>query len=228
MVAEIAVSIVLLVGAGLLLQSLVNVAHVDSGFDPNHLLAIAISFDPQRNATSEKQVQHTRELLERLRALPGVESASVVNRLPLTGETEIHSIQAVGKPVNRAPDANSAEYRVIEADYFRTMRIPRLAGRLLQPNDPANVAVINHRMAQLLWPGEDPIGKQIAEGENPPYTVIGVAGDVHGGSRERTEDAILPSDHGQPGLGEYICDSMRSGSVKFGSAGAKDGLESGC
>jgi predicted lysophospholipase L1 biosynthesis ABC-type transport system permease subunit len=64
------------------------------------------------------------------------------------------------------------------------MRIPRLAGRLLQPNDPANFTVINHRMMQLLWPREDPIRKQIAEGDNPPYTVIGVAGDVHGGSLE--------------------------------------------
>ena len=184
MVAEIAVSIVLLVGAGLLLQSLVNVAHIDPGFDPHHVLSVTVSFDPKRNESPEKQLQHTRALLERLRALPGVESASVVNRLPLTGETEIHSIQAVGKPVNRAPDAISAEYRVADADYFRTMHIPRIAGRLFQPNDPANFAVINRRMAQLLWPGEDPIGKQIAEGDDPPYTVIGVAGDVHGGSLE--------------------------------------------
>jgi putative ABC transport system permease protein len=184
MAAEIAVSIVLLVGAGLLLQSFVNVARVNPGFAPHHVLSVTISFDPKRTDTPEKQLQHTRELLARFRAVPGVESASVVNRLPLTGETEIHSIQAVGKPVNRAPDANSAEYRVVDADYFRTMRIPRLEGRFLRPSDPPNFAVINGRMAHLLWPGEDPIGKQIVEGDNPPYTVIGVAGDVHGGSLE--------------------------------------------
>ncbi len=184
MVAEIAVSVVLLVGAGLLLQSLVNVMRVNPGFDPHNVLTATVSFNAHKHDTPERELQHTRELLERLRAVPGVESASVVNRLPLTGETELHSIQAVGKPVNKSPDAGSAEYRVVDADYFRTMRIPLVRGRFLRPDDPPKFAMINHRMAQLLWPGEDPIGKRFAEGDNPPYTIIGVAGDVHGGALE--------------------------------------------
>ncbi len=184
MIAEIAVSTVLLIGAGLLVQSFVNVMRVDPGFDPHHVLTATVSFDAKKHDTPQKELQHTRELLERLRALPGVESASVVNRLPVTGETELHSIQAVGKPVSKSPDASTAEYRVVDADYFRTMRIPLVRGRLLRPDDSPNFAVINRRMAELLWPHEDAVGKQIAEGDNPPYTVIGIVGDVHGGSLE--------------------------------------------
>ncbi len=187
MSAQIALSVVLLVSAGLLLQSFANVMRVHPGFDPHHLLTVKVSFDPKRSDTPAKRLQHTRELLDGLRALPGVESATVASRLPLTGDTEIHGMHAVGKPFNKLPEENSAEYRVVDAAYFRTMRIPLIAGRLFRPDDPAQFTVISRKMASRLWPGENPIGKQVTDGDNPPLTVIGVVGDVHNGSLEREE-----------------------------------------
>ena len=114
-------------------------------------------------------------------------SASLVNRLPLTGDNEIHDVRAMGRPLPQGAENISAEYRVIDAAYFRTMQIPLIAGRELRPDDPATLAVVNRKMAMRLWPGEDPIGKQFANGDHPPVQVIGVVGDVHNGSLEKPE-----------------------------------------
>lgn len=187
MVAEIAVSVVLLVGAGLLLKSFQNVLEEQPGFNPQHMLTLKVSFDPKKTDKPEKRLQHVRELLDRLRSLPDVISASLVSRLPLTGDNEIHDVRAMGRPLPQGAENISAEYRVIDAAYFRTMEIPLLAGRSLRPDDPATLAVINRKMAARLWPGENPIGKQFADGDHPPVQVIGVVGDVHNGSLEKPE-----------------------------------------
>jgi putative ABC transport system permease protein len=128
---------------------------------------------------------HLRELLEAFRSIPGVESAAVVNHVPLTGETDIHEVRAVGRAASSATEAEGAEYRVVDASYFRTMRIPLVAGRGFREDEPAGFAVINRKMASRLWPGEDAVGKQIRNGDNPPLTVIGIVGDIHDGSLER-------------------------------------------
>lgn len=187
MAAEIAASVVLLVGAGLLLKSFQNVLDEQPGFNPQHVLTVKVSFDPSKIDRPEKRLQHVRELLNRLRSLPDVTSASIVNRLPLTGDNEIHDVRAMGRPLPQGAENISAEYRVIDAAYFRTMQIPLIAGRELRPDDPATLAVVNRKMAMRLWPGEDPIGKQFADGDHPPVQVIGVVGDVHNGSLEKPE-----------------------------------------
>jgi hypothetical protein len=109
-----------------------------------------------------------RELLDRICALPGVESASVVNVLPLTEDYGIHGIGAVGKPLNID---SGAEARFIDPQYFETMRIPLIAGRALREDDSARVAVINRKMAYLLWPGENAIGREFTDNGNPPIRV---------------------------------------------------------
>ncbi len=187
MTAEIGVSVVLLVGAGLLIKSFRNVMREQPGFNPQNVLTVKVSFDPQKTDKPEKRLQHVRELLDRLRDLPGVTSASLASHLPLTGDSNIHDVKAVGKPVQQRAENISAEYRVIEAAYFRTMQIPVLAGRMFRADDPATSAIINQRMAKRLWPGEDPIGKQFSDGDNPPLKVLGVVGDVHYGSLEKPE-----------------------------------------
>lgn len=187
MAAEIAVSVVLLVGAGLLVKSFQNVMHERPGFNPQHVLTVKVSFEPQKTDKPEKRLQHVRELLTRLRSLPGVISASLVSRLPLTGDNEIHDVRALHRPLPQGAENISAEYRVIDAAYFQTMQIPVIAGRALRPYDPAAFAVINQRMAMHLWPGENAIGKQFADGDNPPLKVIGVVGDVHNASLEKPE-----------------------------------------
>jgi predicted permease len=185
MVAEIAVSVVLLVTAGLLVKSFQNVMQVQPGFNPQHVLTVKVPFNPHKTDKPEKRLQHIRELIDGFDSLPGVISASIVNRLPLTGDNEIHNVRALGRPLPPQAENISAEYRVIDAAYFRTMQISLTAGRELKPGDPATFAVINRKMAAGLWPGENPIGKQFADGDNPPVKVIGVVGDVHNGSLEK-------------------------------------------
>jgi putative ABC transport system permease protein len=179
--AEIAVSMLLLVTAGLLTASFLNVMRVKPGFDPERLLTFSVSFSPSLYADPPKMLAEQRELLDRIRALPGVESASVVNVLPLTGDYAIHGIGAVGKPINR--DAG-AESRLIDPQYFETMHIPLIAGRALREDDSRKVAVINQKMADLLWPGENPIGREFTDNGNPPMRVIGVIDNVHSGALE--------------------------------------------
>jgi putative ABC transport system permease protein len=179
--AEIAASMVLLVTAGLLAASFLNVMRVKPGFDPERLLTFSVSFSPSLYADGPKLLAEQRALLNGIRTLPGVESASVVNVLPLTGDYAIHGIGAVGKPLSR--DAG-AESRLIDPKYFETMHIPLIAGRLLREDDSAKVAVINQKMADLLWPGENPIGREFTDNGNPPIRVIGIIGNVHSGPLE--------------------------------------------
>jgi predicted permease len=185
MVMQIGVSMVLLIGAGLLIQSFTNVMRVNPGFDPHNLLNISVSLNPKTNQNDAQRLAHLRELLAALRSIPGVESAAVVNHVPLTGEMDIHGIRAVGRPSSSAVEGEGAEYRVVDAGYFSTMRIPLVSGRGFREDEPAGFAVINRKMALRLWPGEDAVGKQFRDGDNPPTTVIGIVGDIHDGSLER-------------------------------------------
>jgi len=185
MVVQVGVSVVLLVGAGLLIRSFANVMRVDPGFDPHNLLCLSVSLNPKSDQNPEQRVARLHKVLEAFRAIPGVESAAVVNHLPLTGESEIHSTWPVGRESADVAAAEGAEYRAVDASYFSTMRIPLLAGRAFRDDEPAGFAVINHKMASRLWPGEDAVGKQFRDGDNPPVTVVGIVGDVHNGSLER-------------------------------------------
>lgn len=185
MVTQIAMSTVLLIGAGLLIKSFSNVIRVNPGFDPHNLLNISVSPNPKANSDSAKRLARLREILDALRAIPGVESASVVNEVPLTGETDIHDVHAVGGgSVSPVSESEGAERRVVDASYFRTMHIPLIAGREFGEDEPAGSAVVNRKMASLLWPGEDAVGKQVRDGDNPPITVIGIVADIHDGSLE--------------------------------------------
>ena len=185
MVMQIGVSMVLLIGAGLLIQSFTNVLRVKPGFAPHNLLNISVSLNPKTNQDPAKRLAHLRELLEAFRSIPGVESAAVVNHVPLTGEMDIHDARVVGRPPSPAAEVEGAEYRVVDASYFSTMRIPLLAGRGFREDEPEGLAIINRKMAARLWPGEDALGKQFRDGDNPPVIVIGVVGDIHNGSLER-------------------------------------------
>ncbi|MGO8788723.1 MAG: ADOP family duplicated permease [Terriglobia bacterium] len=183
MVLQIAVSMVLLIGAGLLIQSFTNVMRVKPGFDPHNLLNITVSLDPKINRNSATRLAHLHELLDAFRSIPGVESAAVVNHVPLTGEVDIHDPRAVGRPLGGLTEG--AEYRVVNATYFRTMRIPLVEGREFREDEPEGFALVNRKMASHLWPDEDALGKQFRDGDNPPVTVVGIVGDIHDGSLER-------------------------------------------
>ncbi len=184
MAMQIGVSTVLLIGAGLLVRSFTNVIHVNPGFDPRNVLNISVDLNPKTNEDATKRLAHLQELLAAFRNIPGVESAAVINHVPLTGELDIHDVHAVAGP-SPSSEREGAEYRVADASYFRTMRIPLVAGREFREDEPNGFAIVNRKMASNLWPNEDAVGKQFRDGDNPPLTVVGVVADIHDGSLER-------------------------------------------
>ncbi len=188
MVLEIAVSMILLVGAGLLIQSFANVMRVNPGFDPHKLLTINVSLNPKTNQNAKQRLAHVRELLSAFRGIPGVSSAAVVNVAPLTGETEIQVVKPMGRTASPTVEVEPAQHLVADPSYFSTMRIPVLAGRTFREDESGKVAVINHRMALSFWPRENAVGKQFRHMGHPPLTVIGVVGGVHNSSLEQPPD----------------------------------------
>ncbi|MEE8587296.1 MAG: ABC transporter permease, partial [Acidobacteriota bacterium] len=197
-VAEVALALSVLFGAGLLIRSFVNLMAVDPGFDPRNLLALRV--EPPMQARMEGDIdafllQFSREreqmngfyrgLLDRIEALPGVRSATAVNRAPLAGNWWNTSFHTAGRP-QQPSELPNALSRVVMPGYFRTLGIPLLQGRALRPADAAGTqpaVVIDESLAQLNWPGQDPLGQRIAT--LPPederavwYTVVGVVGQV--------------------------------------------------
>jgi len=177
-VSELAFACVLLVGAGLLLRSFVRVLDVDLGFRPAH--AITLRVDPDASYdTREKSLAYIDEVLRRVRALPGVESAGITDALPL-GKNRSWGVRAKGEVYQRGRSV-SAFVRIVSDGYPKAMGIPLKAGRDISDRDTPKseqVIVINESMARALWPGQDPIGKVIVSPCAPERKVVGVVGDV--------------------------------------------------
>jgi putative ABC transport system permease protein len=192
-IAEIALSLVLLVGAGLLIRSFVRLQQVQPGFNPQHLLSIELSL-PRAKYTEEQATPFFDQLLSRIAAQPGVEGATIATDLPLAGGSDFLAFSVEGRslaPTDRTPDAES---RVISPDYFRTLQIPLRSGRFLSDRDVKGVpdaVVINETLSRKYFAGQDPLGKRITFGDPKAadadwYTIVGVVGDVHG-TRLNTE-----------------------------------------
>jgi predicted permease len=194
-VAELALSLLLLAGAGLLLRSFARLLSVDPGFRAAHVLAFDVNLPPQRVPMGERRQLYTR-VVERLRALPGVAAVAAINELPLSGGIWVSGWEVEGRPKPRAADVVAADGRIVSPGYFAVMGIPLHRGRLLVAGDlqrSSPVAVIDDAMARVFWPGEDPIGKRIRNwnagprADDPEYpwtTVVGVVGSVHYDSLE--------------------------------------------
>jgi putative ABC transport system permease protein len=189
-VLEVALSLVLLVGAGLLLKSFLLLQQVKPGFDSNNLLTLKIFLPEAKYPQPGQKSQFFAQLLERVRSLPGVESAGAALNLPFPGDDILLRFNVEGRPAPPPGEQTSINYQVISPDYFRTLRIPLLRGRDIAETDRADapgVVVISESAAKRYFAGEDPLGKRVrVGGENaPPLTVVGVASDI----RERTLDA---------------------------------------
>ncbi|HJX28222.1 MAG TPA: FtsX-like permease family protein, partial [Thermoanaerobaculia bacterium] len=184
---EVAIALVLLVGAGLLLRSFARLRAVDPGFRPEGVLSAQLVLPEQKYAEEERQINFTRELLERLRAIPGVKSADTVFPLPLGGNGFVLTFTVEGKPTPPAGEEPNANVRVVTPDYFQTMGTRLLQGRPFTPRDgpkAVQVVIVNKTMADKLWPGENPIGKRITyddpgDSDMSWREVVGVAADVH-------------------------------------------------
>jgi predicted permease len=184
--AQVALSAVGLIAAGLLLQSLVNLLNVDRGFDTNRIMTVGVNLRTTRYPTPESRVAFLRTALNRLRVLPGVTDAAAANMLPLAGEGGNSELVIPGTNVPLF-EHSVGNIRTVDSDYFRTMGILLQAGRLFSDADQQHqVAVISMSIAKRAWPGEDPIGKRFHFGppSNPDREVIGVVNDVRGVSLE--------------------------------------------
>ncbi|HYE65886.1 MAG TPA: ABC transporter permease, partial [Pyrinomonadaceae bacterium] len=184
-IAEVALALVLLIGAGLLIKSFIRLRSVDPGFRTDHLLTMKIVLPELKYPDKEKRAAFYTELLNRIETLPGVQSAAVTTSLPLTFKGNSAGITIEGRP-EPAPDQRPiAVTRVISPNYFHAMGIQLLRGRQfgVQDREDSNgVVIINETMARQFWPGEDTIGKRIKLGnynsDLPWLSVVGIVKDV--------------------------------------------------
>ena len=185
-VAEVALSLVLLIGAGLLLNSFSRLLGINPGFDPKNVLAMKISVGPSYEDDDQKQVRLFQQIIEKVKALPGVESAGAVSDLPLGGGEEIDQFTVEGLPApSNYSDTPLADFRFIDDGYFSTLKIPLVAGRNFSEQDIKTappVIIINESFARRFFADNDPIGKRVKPGDYesraPWATIVGVAKDV--------------------------------------------------
>ena len=183
--AEVAISLVLLIGAGLLINSFLRLRNVDPGFNPDNLLTMKIVLPDSKYERMAQRSAFYSELTQRLQSIPGVKSAAVTTNLPLYLQGNSISISIEGRPEPPPGQEPIMVTRMISPGYFDTMSIPLLKGRQLTDQDTdtsPDVVVISETMARRLWPGEDAIGKRIAIGrirsQEDWIQVVGVVKDV--------------------------------------------------
>jgi putative ABC transport system permease protein len=184
-VSEFAMALLLLVGAGLVMRSFLELLRVDAGFDRRNVLSMTVSLSGTRHAAAERRTPFFRELVDRVRDLPGVQAASAINHLPLRGDAWRLPVIVEGQPVAAPGEGPSAMFRVVRPGYFRTMRIPLRRGRdftLADEASSARVVIVSEEMARRRWPGENPLGKRITigDGTSAPdwFAVVGVVRDA--------------------------------------------------
>ena len=201
-VCEIALSLILLVGGGLMMRSFLRLTSVDPGFDPRGVLAATVPLAGARYATDEQRLAFFRRLTTQVSSLPGVKSASAINHLPLGGDVWTFNFTVEGRPAPPGAERPSAVYRVVRPDYFRTMGAALLKGRDFTERDDASshgVVIVNEALARRQWPGEEPLGQRITVGGGGinPREVVGVVRDLKQGewSSEPKPEMYLP--HGQ-------------------------------
>ena len=189
---QIALAVVLLVGSGLLVKSLLLLQRRDAGFAVADRVTMRVSLSGTAHA--ERQTDYFRDLVERVEALPGVRSAGVVNHLPISGDLWRGPLAAEGAPPAPGSEPPSASYRVATAGYFEAMGIPLLRGRAFTSADAegsAPVVLVNRTLAERLLAGRDPVGSRIRLGGDgdPWLTVVGVVGDA---SQESLLEPVIP------------------------------------
>ncbi|HTS07830.1 MAG TPA: ABC transporter permease [Candidatus Eisenbacteria bacterium] len=185
-VSEFALALMLLIGAGLMIRTFAALEAVDPGFNPHHVISMIVSVAGSKEAEPGRREFFYRQLIERVRSLPGVEAAGAINHLPLAGDLWGWSFLVEGRPKPRPGEAPKAVYRMVTPGYFAAMRLPIVRGHDITDADnitAPGVVIINEQAARQYWPGEDPIGKRVSfddDTTNPTnwLTVIGIAKDA--------------------------------------------------
>jgi putative ABC transport system permease protein len=184
-VAEIAIALVLLTASGLLLRSFEKMRSVDLGYRPDHVTTASYSL-PQKQYEKQSQIDtFNRELLSRLNQLPGVTATGLTSLVPAGNNNNNQTFVVEGYVPPKGADMNLATVSQVIGNFFQTMGIPLLRGRFFTPDDRAGkqlVLIVNHKLAQHYWPGQDPIGKRMRIGtpemQTPWMTVVGEVADV--------------------------------------------------
>ena len=183
-VSEVALSLMLLVGAGLLIHSFWRLLHTDAGFNPKGVLALDIPLSRSKYTKPEQRSAVFEQLIARMKTLPGVRDVSVVNNVPLTDLDIEQTFQIEGRAPYKPGEEPYADYTVAGKDYFRAMNIAVRRGRVFADSDTANtphVMVVSDAFVKLYFPNEDPIGRRIVfdgDDEQVPVEIVGVVADV--------------------------------------------------
>ena len=182
-ISEVALSLVLLIGAGLMIRSFAKLSHVDPGFDPDHVFTMGVALLPSKYPDDGRVASFYSQLLERAAATPGVASAGAISDLPFSGSNTSDSFTIEGRPPVAKEEEPSTEYRVVTPRYFESMGIPLVSGRDVAWTDTKqapNVVVINQAFARRHFAGESPLGHRLRlQGqERDPLLIVGVVGDV--------------------------------------------------
>lgn len=213
-IAEIGLSFVLLISAGLLIESIRRLTDVNPGFDPKPLLTANVSFPRKPTSSSSEadeleQVQASSRFLaeaeQKILALPGVQAVGAINDLPVRGQGSVNGdFNIEGRPKYKSGEAPVAEYRLITPSYFSAMGISLLKGRVFNDNDDPQHEVsimINETLAKRFFSGEDPVGKRLLVMDDKPHEIIGVVGDARQWGLDRPADPEIYFSYAQIGFG---------------------------
>ena len=202
-VVELAIALVLLIGAGLLIKTFWNLRSVEPGFNPDHLLTMRVELPEARYQEVAKQTRFRTQTLDAINSMPGVQAA-MVSELPLSGNSLDHDFLIDGRPPVAPGDEPSLETRSVMGDYFHTMQIPLRLGRDFGPQDFADnapmVGIANDMLVRQYFANEDPLGKRIRWARDPEIhwiTIVGVVGDVKHFGLDLPEQPALYSPYTQ-------------------------------
>ena len=195
-VSEIALSFILLAGAGLMIKSFLHLREINPGFNPDNVLVMRVTLPPGKYSDGEPRAQIYKQLVDAVKATPGVQSAGTVLSLPLGADT-LNLFRAVireGRPMT--PDEQTdVQHLPVSPDYFQTLQIPLKAGRTFTDQDTSTsmkVVIVNEKLARELWPNENPIGRRftIWRDEKFPREVVGVVGDTKSSLDKEAENQM--------------------------------------
>jgi putative ABC transport system permease protein len=196
-VSEIAMSLVLLVGAGLMIQSFLRLRSVNIGVDTKNVLTATVLLPRAKYTQDDQRTAFFKQLMERVRNLPGVEAASATGTLPLGGSTWGRGLTVEGYPVLSVGQVPAVQHTVVTPGYFRTMGITLLAGRDFNDadtKDSQDITIIDERLARQYWPNESPLGKRVRfgppEDNEPWHSIVGVVSAVR---HQRVQEETRPS-----------------------------------
>ena len=215
-VAEVALGLVLLIGAGLMIRSFERLVNVNPGFDPRNVLMGQISMTRDAYDDTNERVRYVDQTLQRLKALPGVETAAFVAPMPFSGGNVGSDFKIEGHPKPEPGQEPTASNRSVTTEYFQAIKIPLLRGRYFTEQDQrggSGVAIINETLAAKYFPNEDPLGKRITniganqnDGDPEKWEIVGIVGDVHHSSliKPAAPELYLPYQQNSWSWGNFL------------------------